>query len=103
MQMQATINTSEDFKHPLQELETYVGQSHNAQLVDSFQKFKMALSENDNRLNDIARFGKTQAVPVATKPPTPEDCYLAMSSLFSANIKIISPTTPEGESCEQHK
>ncbi len=92
--IQATINTTEDFKHPLQELETYVGQSHNAQLVDSFQKFKTALSENNNRLNEIARPGKTQAVPAAPTPQIPEHGYLAMSSLFSANVKTISHPAP---------
>ncbi len=82
-----SINTSSAFQHPLQELETYVSRSQNAKLTDSFRRFKEALSEPEASINDVPAI--TAAHPI-TAPPLPEreeHSYMAMSSLFSANVK----------------
>ncbi|WP_342644780.1 hypothetical protein [Mucilaginibacter sp. CSA2-8R] len=85
--VQNSINASATFQNPLHELETYVARSQNPKLTDSFRKFKEALSEPGGELNN--RTNTRTAKPLtATKLPEFEDrSYMAMSSLFSANVK----------------
>ncbi len=88
MQVQSGIDASADFQHSLHELETYVLNSQNSNLADSFRKFKEALSEPDASLPNVVIAPSVQLPSAAdSKPQTEERSYLAMSSLFSANVK----------------
>lgn len=88
MQVQSGIDASADFQHSLHELETYVSNSQSPKLADSFRKFKEALSEQDaGWLNTNTAPGAQPPSTVNNKPQPEERSYLAMSSLFSINLK----------------
>ncbi len=86
-QAQKGIDVLEGFEHPLQELESYLAQNQNPRLSRSFKKFKEALSETGIQLKTNTQPAATP--PAASTPPAEERSYMAISSLFSANVKYL--------------
>jgi flagellar hook-associated protein FlgK len=86
-QVQTSTHASDDFQHPLLELEAYVNQSQNQKLTDSFRKFKDALTEPASSASGTAL--PEVALPVAgnVTSQTEDRSYLAMSSVFTMNVK----------------
>ena len=85
--MQTAIHASEHYQHPLLELEAYVNQSTNTRLTDSFRKFKEALAEPTAEISDTVLRDEPSPVAATNTFQAADRSYLAMSSLFTANVK----------------
>lgn len=85
-QAQTSIDVLAGFEHPLQQLESYVTEHPNPRLAQTFQQFKEALTGTDTLLKSIDR-PQADLPAAATITPPPERSYMAMSSLFTINVK----------------
>lgn len=86
-QAENDYNTSIGFQYSLQQLENYVAQSHDEKLAKSFEKFKQALSSRNEQLANAAKPKAQWPGPDAALPEPQDRSYLAMSSLFTVNVK----------------